>query len=60
MLLWLAGFKWTSASVAAVLNQMTTVFIIALSRVVLGEVVTARRATGAAIALAGTILIVVL
>ena len=37
LLLWLGGFKWGDASVASVLNQMATVYMLVLARVVLGE-----------------------
>lgn len=57
MLLWLGGFKWTSASRASVLNQMTTVFTIVLARVLLGESLTARRAAGATAAACGALLV---
>lgn len=57
MLLWLGGFKWASASVASVLNQMSTVFTILLARFWLGETVDRARIIGAAIAVAGAVLI---
>jgi drug/metabolite transporter (DMT)-like permease len=57
MLLWLGGFKWASASVASVLNQMSTVFTIAMARLVLGEPITTRRALGALAAIAGALLV---
>lgn len=59
LLLWLGGFKWANASVAAVLNQMSSVFTIILARVVLGEPVTPRRALGGAIAIAGALVVLV-
>ncbi len=58
MLLWLGGFKWAPASRAAVLNQLTTVFTIVLARMFLGDALTARRAVGAASAIAGALLVV--
>jgi drug/metabolite transporter (DMT)-like permease len=57
MLLWLGGFKWASASTAAVLNQMSTVSTIVLARLVLGEPVTRRRALGGLIAVAGAVVV---
>lgn len=57
MLLWLGGFKWASASVASVLNQMSTVFTIVLARVVLAEPITKRRALGALAAIAGALVV---
>lgn len=58
MLLWLGGLKYAPASVASLLNQLSTVFLLVLARVVGGEIVPARRWTGAAVALAGTVVIV--
>jgi drug/metabolite transporter (DMT)-like permease len=57
MLLWLGGFKWAHASVAAVLNQMSAVFTIVLARVVLGEPLNPSRALGSAAAVAGAIIV---
>jgi drug/metabolite transporter (DMT)-like permease len=57
MLLWLGGFKWTTASRASVLNQLTTVLTIVFARVFLGETLTARRAAGAAVAVAGALVV---
>lgn len=53
MLLWLAGFKWAGASVAAVLNQTSTIFTLILAWLILGEPLSPRRALGAAVAFAG-------
>jgi drug/metabolite transporter (DMT)-like permease len=57
MILWLGGFKYANASTAAVLNQMATVFTIVLARVFLGEPIRPRRAVGAALAIAGVLLV---
>ena len=59
MLLWLGGFKWALASVASVLNQLSSVFTIVLARLILGEKITPRRAVGAAFAVVGALYIVV-
>jgi drug/metabolite transporter (DMT)-like permease len=58
LLFWLGGFKWGTASVAAVLNQMATVYILVLARVVLHEAIPVRRLVGAGIAIAGAVAIV--
>lgn len=58
LLLWLGGFKWAPASVAAVLNQMATVYILILARIFLGELIPPRRAAGALLAAAGALCIV--
>jgi len=57
MLFWLAGFKWTTASRASVLNQMTTVFTIVLARIFLGEALSTRRMIGAGAAIAGVLVV---
>ena len=53
MLLWLGGFKWADASVAAVLNQMATVFTPLLAWFFLREPMTPRRALGIGVAFFG-------
>ena len=58
LIFWLGGFKWAPASVAAVLNQMATVYILVLARVVLHEAIPFRRLLGAGIAIAGAAAIV--
>jgi len=57
MLLWLGGFKWTTASTASVLNQMSTVFTIVLAAIFLGERISLRRGVGAAAAVGGALLV---
>jgi drug/metabolite transporter (DMT)-like permease len=58
MILWLGGFKWADASVAAVLNQMATVYILALARGVLGEALRPNQVVGAGLAATGALGIV--
>jgi drug/metabolite transporter (DMT)-like permease len=58
MLLWLGGMKYTDASVASVLNQLTVVFTLILARIFLGEPLTGRRFSGALVAIAGAVVIV--
>jgi drug/metabolite transporter (DMT)-like permease len=58
LMLWLGGFKWASASTAAVLNQLATVYMLVLARVVLREDVTRRQAVGAGVAAAGALVVV--
>jgi drug/metabolite transporter (DMT)-like permease len=57
MLFWIGGFKWAPASVAAVLNQLSTVFTIVLARVVLAEPLSKQRALGAALAVGGAVVV---
>lgn len=58
MLLWLGGFKWADASTAAVLNQMSTVYMLVMAWGVLGEPLTRRQVAGSLIAVAGALTIV--
>ncbi len=53
MLMWLGGYKYTSASVAAILNETASVFILVLAWVWLGERPGMRGLLGAALALVG-------
>jgi drug/metabolite transporter (DMT)-like permease len=59
MLLWLAGYKYTSASVAAILNETASVFIVVLAWVFLGERLTRRKAVGIGCTLGGVALMLV-
>jgi drug/metabolite transporter (DMT)-like permease len=58
LMFWLGGFKWGPASVAAVLNQMATVYILVLARIVLHETIPFQRLVGAGIAIVGAVAIV--
>ena len=58
MMLWLAGYKYTSASVAAVLNETAAVFIVLLAVLFLHEKVGRRQLAGIALALLGVSLMV--
>ncbi len=57
MLMWLAGFKYADASVAAILNQTSVVWIIVLSAVFLREPLTKRRMAGVLVAFVGVVII---
>jgi drug/metabolite transporter (DMT)-like permease len=59
LVLWLGGFAWADASVAAVLNQLATVYILVFARVFLGESLQPRQIVGALVAAAGAAWIVV-
>lgn len=56
MLAWLVGMKYTLVSVAAILNQLSTVFIFILSVIFLKEVMTLPRIAATLMAVAGAIL----
>lgn len=58
LLFWLGGFKWANASVAAVLNQMATVYVLVLAWVFLGETLTTRQVTGGVLAIGGALFVV--
>lgn len=58
MLLWLAGYKYTAASISAVLNETAAVFIVLLAVLFLGERITARQVAGIAMAMLGVVLMV--
>jgi drug/metabolite transporter (DMT)-like permease len=58
LLLWLGGFKWAPASVAAVLNQLATVYILVLARVVLKEELKSRQIVGTMLAAVGALVLV--
>lgn len=53
MVLWMAGYKYTSASVAAVLNETASVFIVLLAALFLREGLDARRIAGVTCTLSG-------
>jgi drug/metabolite transporter (DMT)-like permease len=56
MILWLGGMKYGTASRAALLNQTGAVFVLVFSRFA-GEVVPLRRWAGAALAIAGVLVV---
>ncbi len=58
MMMWLAGYKYTQASIAAVLNELAAVFILPLAVIFLREHVQPRQALGVLLALAGVVLVV--
>ena len=56
MLAWLAGFKYTLVSVAAILNQLSTIFTFVLAAIFLKEPVTLPRLVAIALAVTGALL----
>jgi drug/metabolite transporter (DMT)-like permease len=56
MLLWLAGYKYTSASVAAILNETASIFILLLAAIWLKEPLKARGIMGVVLTLSGVFL----
>lgn len=57
MLLWVLGFKLTSAGIAGVLNQTSSIFVLILAAVFLRERLTVRRVAGIATAFAGAVVV---
>lgn len=56
LLFWVAGMKYTSASRAAILNQMSTVFIFILAAIFLKEKITLKKSLAILLALSGACL----
>ena len=56
LLCWVAGMKYTTASQAAILNQMSTIFIFILAAVFLKEKITMNKSLAILLALAGAVL----
>ncbi len=57
MIFWIAGFKYTKASVAGVLNQTSVIFAMVLATVVLKEEFTRRKLISIVLALGGVLII---
>jgi drug/metabolite transporter (DMT)-like permease len=53
MILWLGGYKFTEASIAAILNESSSVFIVLLAWMFLGEGLGRRKLVGIACTLSG-------
>ncbi|MEL6543424.1 MAG: DMT family transporter [Myxococcota bacterium] len=54
---WIGGYKYTTATVASLLNQTSTLFIVAAATLFLGETLTRRRASAVALALGGSLIV---
>jgi drug/metabolite transporter (DMT)-like permease len=59
MTIWVAAFKYTSVSSAAILNQTSTIWVVLLATWVLKEAFTRRRFIGTALAFSGAVLVLV-
>ncbi len=57
LLCWIAAFKYSDAGVAALLNQTSTLFIVLLAATFLREPLTGRVAFAVALALAGSVIV---
>jgi drug/metabolite transporter (DMT)-like permease len=58
MMVWLAGYKYTKASIAAVLNEFAGIFIVILAVVFLKERISGRQVLGTLTAVLGVIVVV--
>ncbi len=57
MFIWLAGYKYTEASIAGVLNQTSTLFTVLLAAIFLKERLTLGKAVGSVLAFGGVAMI---
>jgi drug/metabolite transporter (DMT)-like permease len=57
LIFWIAGMKYTQAGVAAILNQTSTINILILAAIFLGEPLTRRKYAAAGLALAGILMV---
>lgn len=58
MSLWLAGYKYTDAAIASVLNESASVFIVLFAALFLGEKLDRRRALGVCVTMTGVVCMV--
>ncbi|GJM05926.1 MAG: hypothetical protein DHS20C09_19220 [marine bacterium B5-7] len=56
-MVWVAGYKYTSASVASILNEMASVFILILGWLILKEELNRRKIIGSIISISGVMLV---
>ncbi|WP_223787687.1 DMT family transporter [Marinicella meishanensis] len=56
-MVWVAGYKYTSASVASILNETASVFILILGWLILKEELNRRKVVGALISISGVLLV---
>jgi drug/metabolite transporter (DMT)-like permease len=57
LILWIAGMKYTTASVAAILNQTSIVFIVIMASLFLREPFTRRKGVAVVLAIAGILVV---
>ena len=60
MLFWLAGYKYADASIAAVLNELSAIFIVLLAAWLLKDRLTGRQQAGCALAVLGVLAVMLL
>ncbi len=57
LMLWLGGMKYTDASIAAILNQTSTIFVLIFASIFLHEAFTRRKFAAAFLAICGILLV---
>ena len=60
MMVWVAGYKYTSASIASILNETASIFILLLSWLLLKEKLTKRKIVGIMITASGVYMVLAL
>jgi drug/metabolite transporter (DMT)-like permease len=58
LIFWIAGMKYTQASIAAILNQTSSIHIIIMATIFLGESLTKRKVIAALLAILGIVMVV--
>ncbi len=57
-MVWVGGYKYTSASVASILNETASIFILILGWLILKEQLTKQKIIGAIISISGVLLVI--
>ncbi len=57
LILWIAGMKYTMAGIAAILNQLSTIYVIVFASIFLGEPFTKRKLAALVLAFAGILMV---
>ena len=57
VIFWLAGYKYTLAGRAAIYNQLSTVFIVMMARIILKEPLSYRKIIGVILSIIGAIMV---
>jgi drug/metabolite transporter (DMT)-like permease len=60
MMVWVAGYKYTSASIASILNETASIFILLLSWLMLREKLTLKKIMGVTITLTGVVFVLLI
>jgi drug/metabolite transporter (DMT)-like permease len=60
MMIWVAGYKYTSASIASILNETASIFILILSWLLLKEQLTRRKILGVLVTITGVVFILLI